>query len=296
MNRTVRTIGLTIALVTAAAASAAADDVSKEACIEAHSKGQDAKDQGKISLARKLFLSCAQSQCPSLVQGDCARFADELTRTQPTLAFTARDAAGADLPDTTVYIDGVLTVTRLDDGRAHDVDPGAHTIKFVHGTKEQAVTVVVGAGEKGRTVATTFSDIGVAAQAAATAKDPVKPVKRSAPRVTHPAGAKILIGLGGVLVVGGGALGVLGLMRVPDNCSVSSHQCAAPPGDKSFSDASSAIEMSNIGWISAGVGLAAVAGGMVWYIGGKKSAKEENVVAAPWVTSDSAGFAVMGKL
>ena len=85
-------------------------------------------------------------------------------------------------------------------------------------------------------------------------------------------------------------------VRVPDNCSVSTHQCAAPPGDKSFADASSAIKLSNLGWISAGVGLAAVAGGMVWYIGGKKTAKEESVVAAPWVTSESAGFAVMGHL
>src|SRR5258707_12676559 len=122
MIRTVRTIGLAIALVTAAGATAAADDGlttgSKEACIDAHSKGQDAKEQGKISLARKLFLSCAQAQCPSLVQGDCARFADELARTQPTLSFVARDASGADLPDTTIYIDGVLTVTRLDDGKA----------------------------------------------------------------------------------------------------------------------------------------------------------------------------------
>lgn len=158
------------------------------------------------------------------------------------------------------------------------------------------MTVVVGAGEKGRTVATTFGDIGAQPAAAIASKDAVKAPKKSGPKVTHPTAAKLVIGLGGVLVVGGGALGVLGLMRVPDNCSVSSHQCAAPPGDKSFSDASAAIRLSNIGWITAGVGLAAVAGGMVWYIGGKKTAKEDNVVAAPWVTSDSAGFAVMGHL
>ena len=57
-----------------------AGDLTKEECVDAHSKGQDAKEQGKISLARKLFLTCAQSSCPNLVQGDCARFADELSR------------------------------------------------------------------------------------------------------------------------------------------------------------------------------------------------------------------------
>ena len=38
---------------------------SKEECLDAHSKGQDAKEQGKISLARKLFLTCAQTSCPA---------------------------------------------------------------------------------------------------------------------------------------------------------------------------------------------------------------------------------------
>ena len=295
MTTITRTIGLSLALLAATGtAPAMAEEVSKDSCIEAHSRGQDAKDQGKISLARKLFLSCAQSACPALVQGDCARFADELTRTQPTLNFTARDGSGADLPDTSVYVDGVLTVTRLD-GNAHDVDPGAHTIKFIHGSKDQTVTVVVGSGEKGRTVAATFGD-PVAAGMTGTAAVSTAPAKKKSASVKRPLGAKMMIGAGTLLVLGGGTMGVLGIMRLPDNCSLSTHECAAPPGDPTFDTASSAIQLSNIGWITAGVGIVAVAGGFAWYIGGKKTAKEENVVAAPWVTSDSAGFAVMGNL
>ncbi len=285
---------LAITLVIATASTPAfADELSKEACIDSHSRGQDAREQGKISLARKLFLSCAQSTCPALVQGDCARFADDLTRQQPSLSFVSRDASGADLPDTSVYVDDVLTVTRLDDGKAHDVDPGAHTIKFIHGSKDQTLTIVVGAGERGRSVAATFGDPAAAVASASSTK--VANV-RSAPQATHPFGAKVVIGLGSIMVLGGGAVGILGMLRVPDNCSVSSHQCAAPPGDSSFSKASSAIQLSNIGWITGAVGLAAVAGGMVWYVGGKKAAKEDSMVAAPWFTSHSAGFAVTGKL
>src|SRR5664279_162893 len=97
-------------------------------CIRDSSKGQDARDAGKLSLARKLFMTCAQSACPNLVQGDCARFADELNGQQPTISFVARDKAGADLPDTTVYVDDALVVTRLDDGRPHDADPGKHVV------------------------------------------------------------------------------------------------------------------------------------------------------------------------
>src|SRR5512135_2212400 len=122
---------LAVVLASAALGSvASAGDLTKEECLDAHSKGQDAKEQGKLSLARKLFLTCAQSSCPSLVQGDCARFADDLGRLQPTINLAARDSNGADLPDTTVYIDGELVVTRID-GEPHDVDPGNHVFKFV---------------------------------------------------------------------------------------------------------------------------------------------------------------------
>lgn len=282
---------LALVLVAAGGAPAVADDLSKEACIDAHSRGQDAREQNKLSLARKLFLSCAQSTCPALVQGDCARFADDLTRMQPTLSFVSRDGAGADLPDTTIYIDGVLTVTRLDDGKAIDVDPGPHTVKFIHDGKEQVQTIVVGAGEKGRTVSAAFGSPAMPATLGRSSKR----LERG-PQVTHPTGAKVVIGLGAAMVLGGGGLGIFGLTRVPDNCSISTHQCAAPPGDKSFDDASSAIGLSNIGWVVSAVGVVAIAGGVAWYVGGKRTEKEESVVAAPWVTPDAAGFAVMGRL
>jgi hypothetical protein len=282
---------LALVVVTALGAPAFADELSKEACVDAHSRGQDAREQGKVSLARKLFLSCAQSTCPTLVQGDCARYADDLTRMQPTLSFVSRDGGGADLPDTTIYIDGVLTVTRLDDGKAHDVDPGPHTIKFIHDGKDVVQTIVVGAGEKGRTVSATFGDAAPAALGSA-----AKRRDDRRPRVTHPTGSKVVIGLGAAMVLGGGALGIFGLTRVPDNCSISTHQCAAPPGDPSFSDASSAIGLSNIGWVVSAVGVVAIAGGVAWYLGGKHTEKEDNLVAAPWMTPDAAGFAVMGRL
>ena len=64
--------------------------------------------------------------------------------------------SGNDLPDTTVYVDDLLVATRLDDGKAYDVDPGKHAVKLSHAGKEQIITVVVGAGEKGRTVNATF--------------------------------------------------------------------------------------------------------------------------------------------
>jgi hypothetical protein len=274
----------------------ASADVSKEACIDAHSRGQDAKEQGQISLARKLFLTCAQASCPALVQGDCARFVDDLGRLQPTLSFVARDAGGNDLPDTAVYIDDILVATRLDDGKAYDVDPGKHTVKFSHAGKDQAITVVVGAGEKGRAVSATFGATAGLAPAGVGAPQPAPVNRRTpAPGPAHPTGAKVLLGVGSALAVGGGVLGLVGLVRVPGNCSIGTHECAAPPGDPAFDRAHDAVTVMNVGFIALGVGAATVAGGIVWYFQGAKNPKERNVVA-PWLTPGTAGLAISGPL
>lgn len=272
----------------------AAADPSKEACLDSHSRGQDAKEQGKLSLARKLFLTCAQASCPALVQGDCARYVDDLGRLQPTLSFVARDGDGNDLPDTTVYIDDVLVATHLDDGKSYDVDPGKHAVKFQHDGKDQIVTVVVGTGEKGRAISATF---GAPSGAGALSRDTREPVRRRAgPKLHRPAGAKVLIGAGAALVIGGGALGVAGLLGMPDNCSIGTHWCAAPPGDPSFSEAGSAMSMANFGLVAAGLGAAAVVGGIVWYVKGARPTKEAPRMALPWVAPGSAGIAIIGRL
>jgi hypothetical protein len=112
----------------------------------------------------------------------------------------------------------------------------------------------------------------------------------------HPFGAKLTIGGGAALVASGAALGIYGLAKVPSNCSFSSRQCAAPPGDKSFADAKSAVQMTNVGWIVGAVGVAAVAGGIFWYLSGKTTTTEHDLVATPWATPDAAGFAVSGPL
>jgi len=284
---------LIIAVMLASSSAALADPISKDECLDAHSKGQDAKDSGKLSLARKLFMTCAQPTCPSLVQGDCARFADDLGRLQSSLSFVARDGSGADLPDTTVYVDDVLVATRLDDGRAHDIDPGKHTIKFTNAGKEQVSTVVVGAGEKGRTISVTFGEKPPAGGAAVTARPPVK----TGPTTIHPAGAKWLMLGGGVVAVGGIALGVVGMLGVPSNCSIGSGHCAAPPGDPVFDDASSSMQLANYGWILTGVGAAAVIGGAVWYFKGSKTIKETNSVSiVPMLSPTTAGLSFSGSL
>jgi len=286
---------LAIALISTSLSVAAAE-VSKEECVDAHGRGQDARDQNKLSLARKLFLSCAQSACPALIQGDCARFADDLGRQQPTLTFAARDSSGADLPDTAVYVDDMLIVTRLDDGKPHDADPGKHTVKFQNAGREKLVTIVLNNGEKGRSVIATFDAPGGAPPPATAVGGAAPPLPRAEPRTTHPTGAKVLIIGGAVALAAGAALGVYGLVSIPSECSLGDHTCTATPGSAPYDDASSSVRNANIGFIVGGVGLAAVIGGLVWYAKGGATERDPALAAMPWLSSDGGGFAVSGRL
>jgi hypothetical protein len=104
---------------------------------------------------------------------------------------------------------------------------------------------------------------------------------------------------GGAALVGGAALTILGVTGVPSNCSIGSHQCAAPPGDKSFDDASSAVGKLNIGLVLGGVGVAALTGGVIWYFKGAKTEEQPEktkTFAMPWITPDGAGIAITGRM
>jgi len=277
---------LIIAFVLASASTAAlADTLSKEACVDAHSRGQDAKEQGKLTLSRKLFLSCAQSSCPTAVQSDCARFADDLGALQPTVNFVARDGNGNDLPNTTVYVDNILVATVID-GKPLEIDPGSHTVKFSNAGRDEAVTVVIGQGEKGRVVQARF---GATRSAAVSAGDGTS---HSAAQRMHPQAASIIAIGGGVLALAGGALAFYGKSQIPSQCSLSTNECAAPPGDPVFAKASDGARTLDIGIGLAGVGVAAVAGGLVWYFAG---AKTTEAPVQAWVAPTGGGVALSGK-
>ena len=281
--------GLALLSLFCVSGSAGAQEVSKKVCVDAHSKAQDAKEEGHLSLARKLFMTCAQPQCPGLVQSDCARYADELERALPSLSFSARDDQGNDLPDTTVYLDGQLVATSLTDGRPHEVDPGTHVVRFVNASRESTSTIVVGSGEKARAVVATFKSpdspnggSGDTAEA--------EPAKNQ-----HSVGSRVLTIAGAGVLVAGGVLAIVGLKQLPEKCELSTHECAAPPGDKTFDEAASAIRLNNVGWAMTGVGAVALAAGLVWYVkSGKK--EEEQKAVAPFVTAGGGGLVLTGRM
>lgn len=234
----------------------------KEECLSAHGRAQDQREAGHLLLAARLFELCNQPACPALVQADCAHFSEELSHLVPSVSFAARDQDSNDLPDTAVYVDDRLVSRRLDDGKVHELDPGSHRVRFVHGSQSVTLRVVVNQGEQGRTLTASFT----------------RPVERSgslAPRKTSGAPPVadtrskfplVLAGVGGAALVTGGILLGVGFAKVPSNCSLGSKECQAPPGDKSFDDAHSAVTLIDIGAATAIAGAVIGVGGLVWYL------------------------------
>jgi hypothetical protein len=271
--------------------SASAAPPTKDECIETHSRAQDARDRGQLADAKRLFLLCAQSSCPALIQSDCSKFGEDLARSVPSVSFSARDPKGNDLPDTQVFVDGNPVATRLDDGKAHDLDPGKHTIKFVHNGKESTATVVLAVGERGRNISVTIGEAP-----AGPSTEPARPSTEQATTTeSRPTLPLVVAGLGGALLVTGGVLLGVGLGGVPGRCSTSSNECAAPPGDPVFDDASSSVNLANLG-LGLGIGGAIIGlGGLIWYFSSSRSERPASSArSVPYTngrgTSSSAAF------
>jgi hypothetical protein len=173
---------VTAALLFASAPALA--DVTKNQCLDANGKAQELRRDGKLSAAKDQLRVCISSPCPAMVRDDCTKRLDELETAQPTIAFTARDASGADLIDVRVTIDGKLLVDRLD-GKPVDVDTGAHVFTFeVPGQPPVTRTLVLTEGEKGRRERVIIGSAGAPLSAPAAA-----PITQAAPVAAPQAGA-----------------------------------------------------------------------------------------------------------
>jgi hypothetical protein len=286
MSRFASFASLAVTLLLAGRAGAAP---TKEECVDAHGKAQDAREAGQLTEARRLFLACAQPACPELVNRDCARFADEIERLQPTVTFSARDGAQNDLLDTEVYVDGTRVASRLGDGKAHEIDPGSHEVRFVHAGKETILRVVVTQGEKGRALVGAFLDAGAP-------RSPGMSRAPDAPELRRPSGPLALVGLGAAAAVAGGVLLGVGFARIPAVCSLSSHACKAPPGDPVFARASSSVTMVNLGTVIGGVGALGLGGGLIWYFAQPPRPAKTARTLTPWVGPQGAGLVFSGAL
>src|SRR5262245_9137461 len=67
----------------------AADDDTRK-CSDAYVRGQEARIEEKLRVARDQLLTCAQRTCPSFMQAECAKWLTEVEAALPTIVIDAK--------------------------------------------------------------------------------------------------------------------------------------------------------------------------------------------------------------
>ena len=217
-------------------------------CFAAFAEGQKLEKAGTLRAARARYDAClADTTCPAppLIK-DCVDQRRAVDARIGSIVLEASDARGAAIVSAHVRIDGLPALERLD-GKAIDLDPGAHRIELEsEGKAPAAVSVLVGEGQKLRRVAVTFRDLPTKADA-----------ERTPPRPPPSRLPVYVLGALGVVGVGvGGALALHGQIRL-DQCPSSG--CPASTIDALRSE-------RIVAWSSLGVGVAALAAAGIYFL------------------------------
>lgn len=222
-------------------------------CIATNENSQKLRREKKLREALEELKICSQPTCPSAVQRDCTQWLREVEAALPSLSFSAKDGAGADLTDVRVDMDGQLILQQLD-GSSVPVDPGKHTFTFSHeGDAEATQEILVSEGDKARKIEVRFKG----------------GAKASAESPRHSAFPFVLGGVGVVGLITGTALFAVGKGRFPDECKEAPENAdglrVCGQGDTP-NRANSAVTQSNIGiGLLVGSGVA-LAGGITWFV------------------------------
>jgi hypothetical protein len=118
-----------VAVTTFASADAQAADPTTADCLAASDASLRSGNEHRLRLERSQLLTCAASSCPADIRKECARRVDVINAQIPTIIFSAKDSAGADLSAVKVTMDGEVLTERLE-GTALSIDPGEHTFTF----------------------------------------------------------------------------------------------------------------------------------------------------------------------
>ena len=306
-----RTSVLAAALLVAPVSALA--EITKDQCVDANTKAQALRRDGKLAAARDQLLTCGDVHCPGIVRDDCAQRLDELERAQPTVVFDAKDSLGNDVSVLRVTIDGHALAERLD-GSALAVDPGAHVFTFeVAGQPIVARRIVLHEGEKSRrehvlvgtAPPTPVTMTPQSSPSATPITAPPQPLET--PVDSGPSGRKTLgIVLGGAGIAGIALGSIFGALTIvsSNNSKSECHSPATPPNCRQYnaaiSDHSTAQTdgtISNIGFIAGG---ALLAGGLALWLTAPSGTEASPVPAvsirvSPNLGARAAGIAVTGE-
>ena len=271
--------------------------MTKAECVEADTKGQDARRAGRLAEAREALKLCSDDKCPNMVKSDCVQRLDELDHAQPTIVFDVKNGAGEDVTSIRVTVDGHLLTEKVD-GSALAADPGEHTFAFTApGQPAVTKTFVLKEGEKGRR-----ERVVIGAEAPTLPKQVAAAPPSPPPVASGGMGGQKVLGLvlGAAGVAGLAAGGVFGELASSAWSSQKS-DCGSSTDCPNRSQAASdhnTLEtdglISTIGFIGGGALL--VAGVVLFLTGGSSSPEGQatGLVMMPAVGPSSASFDLHG--
>jgi hypothetical protein len=279
----------------AVAPAARADE--NAACSDAYAVARSRPNDRKMAFVRAQLRLCARPECAGLLAGqmvkDCTAWLTAAEASLPTVILSARDAAGSDVTDVTVTIDGVVVATKLD-GTAIAVEPGSHTFKFtsaagatgmqneviLDGTRNNLLRVILSPPEQPVPApapvvvppaapapatppaeAAPVASAAPPAPAAAPAAAPPPPAPGGAP--SYWTGQRIL----GASITGAGvvAVGIAGILALTAKSQF--ENALGEYGQQRVNDSSSAASQGNVASVVMGIGAAvAVGGAVVWLL------------------------------
>jgi hypothetical protein len=199
-----RALVLALAMADAAAIALAAAPAHAEArsgaraCVDAYDAEQRYADAGDLLRAREQLYVCGVSSCPAVVIKQCVEALADVDARLPTIALAVQDAAGHDLTDVTVTLDGAPFRDRVD-GREIPLNPGPHVLRISAagaGASSIEVRLVAREREKGRLVRATLpASLSTESAARGEVTSPVASSSR-VPALTFVFGAVGVVALG----------------------------------------------------------------------------------------------------
>lgn len=263
----------------ASGAASAVDE--KEQCIEAFMQAQRDQRAARLLAAQQRLLVCAQPTCGRSLMAECTKMYSDIERAVPSVVLSARDEAkDLDLTAVEVTLHGKPFLTSLD-GLPTPIDPGEYEFTFsAPGYPPVKRRVVIGTGEKYRMVNVVLTDPTFLARptrmASGLASPPAPvPVPVSTSEPTVPVMTWVL---GGVGVVGLGAGAVL---RVIGNNDFNAMKEGCGDVGCPSSDIKALEQKYTISNVAFGVGAAAAAGAVIWYLVDSPRAERHSVTILP---------------
>jgi hypothetical protein len=254
-------------------------------CFVAPVEAQQLQRSGHLRAAWAQFSRCAASSCPREIAHECARWAQEVAQSQPSIVIGARDAQGHDLDDASVSIDDAPAVGA--GATAMPLDPGLHVLVFHRaGSADVVERIVLREGEKDREVLAVMA-VPRRALALTTAAPGANGVAAKDEPARGSVLAWVFTAIGGVGLAGFATLGGIAVdLRGKDHCD-------AQPGC-SPSSAAQVRSMYLAADVSLGISAAAVVAAVGVFLARPNASRGPGLVVAPGAPPPSVSWGPAG--